>query len=186
MKRQRVTGPSDDGLLRRAYADTIIPRVMGAAAKTKKRPFDQKAFKKDVKQYYGLPTHPKDHSFCHVLCFAVPASFVKAAHLVPKSLSEPEVSHIFGVQDGVLTDPRNGRKALSQRLWPSGAEYLHKYTLQTLARCVSGFELPDEFVVDKTFKDPVNESCCIYTGMILGADIRDTATDTRGDGGNDE
>jgi hypothetical protein len=113
VKRRRIAGPLDDGLVERAYVDTIIPRVMGAAAKIRKSPFDQKKFKKDVNQYYGLMTESgKETSFCHVLGFFLPASTVKAAHVVPKSLSQAEVSHIFGVQDGVLSDPRNGKNTL--------------------------------------------------------------------------
>lgn len=46
VKRRRITGPSDDGLVERAYVDTIIPRVMGAAAKIREHAFDQKKFKK--------------------------------------------------------------------------------------------------------------------------------------------
>ncbi|KUM56717.1 hypothetical protein ACN42_g10485 [Penicillium freii] len=108
VKRRRITGPSDDGLVERAYVDTIIPRVMGAAAKIRKHAFDQKKFKKEVNRYYGLTTEcVGETSFCHVLGFFLPAPSVKAAHLVPKSLSQAEVSHIFGVQDGVLSDPRN-------------------------------------------------------------------------------
>lgn len=111
VKRRRVTEPSDHGLVERAYVDTIIPRVMGAAAKTEKHPFDQKKFKKKVNRYYNVPTDSVERtSYCHVLGFYLPASSVKAAPLVPKSLSQEEVCHIFGVQDGVLTDPSNGKK----------------------------------------------------------------------------
>lgn len=113
VKRRRITGPLDDGLVQRAYVDTIIPRVMGAAAKIRKHAFDQKTFKKKVNRYYGLTTEcVGETSFCHVLGFFLPANSVKAAHLVPKSLSQAEVSHIFGVQDGVLSDPRNCKNTL--------------------------------------------------------------------------
>ncbi|KAJ5920094.1 hypothetical protein N7516_010952 [Penicillium verrucosum] len=278
VKRRRITGPSDDGLVERAYVDTIIPRVMGAAAKIRKHAFDQKKFKKEVNRYYGLTTEcVGETSFCHVLGFFLPAPSVKAAHLVPKSLSQAEVSHIFGVQDGVLSDPRNTlllcnpieslldqgviavipipdsitepttwrcvvldesknenfvykresgeiikvkhlddrilsflsenrprrrylyfrflisylhakrmnlgdttEKVEARRFWPSGGEYLNKSTLKTLARCVSGCELPDEFVTNKTFEGSAKESRNLQAGMILGADIRDTNPDDRG------
>lgn len=82
---------------------------MGAAAEIQKYAFDQKIFKKEVNRYYGLPTEcVRETSFCQVLGFFLPAPSVKAAHLVPKSLSQAEVSHIFGAQNGVLSDPRNG------------------------------------------------------------------------------
>lgn len=113
VKRRRVTEPPDHGLVERAYVDTIIPRVMGAAAKTEKHPFDQQKFKKKVNGYYNVPTDSVERtSYCHVLGFYLPAPSVKAAHLVPKSLSQEEVCHIFGVQDGVLTDPSNGKNTL--------------------------------------------------------------------------
>ncbi|KAJ5793509.1 hypothetical protein N7457_000108 [Penicillium paradoxum] len=277
VKRRRIAGPLDDGLVERAYVDTIIPRVMGAAAKIQKNAFDQKTFKKEVNRYYALPTeNVGETSFCHVLGFFLPAPSVKAAHLVPNSLSQAEVSHIFGVQDGVLSDPRNAlllykpieslldqgiiavipipsaitepttwrcvvldesknenfvykretgeiikvkhlderrlsflsenrprrrylyfrflisylnakrmklsditEKVEARRFWPSGGEYLNKSTLKTLARCVSGCELPDEFVTNKTFEDSANESRNLQAGMILGADIRDTNPDDR-------
>jgi hypothetical protein len=68
---------------------------------------------------------------------------------------------------------------MSRRFWPSAGEYLNKSTLKTLARCVSGCELPDEFVTDKTFEGSANESRDVQAGMILGADIRDTTPDCR-------
>ncbi|CAI7615909.1 unnamed protein product [Penicillium crustosum] len=277
VKRRRVTGPSDNGLVERAYVDTIIPRVMDTAARTQKHPFNQKNFKKKVKEYYNVPTDfAEKTSYCHVLGFYLPGPSVKAAHLVPKSLSQEEVSHILGVQDGVLSDPSNalllynpieslldqgviavipipgaitdptkwkcvvldesknddfvykretgeiikvkhldGRilsflsenrprrryvyfrflisylhakrtnlgdtteKVEARRFWPSGGEYLNKSTLKTLARCVSGRELPDEFVTNNTFEDSTNESRNLQAGMILGADIRDTNPDDR-------
>lgn len=110
VKRSRAVEPLDNGLLERAYMDAIVPRVMGAAAKTRKSPLNQSKFKKEVGGYYGLDKHCQaNESWCHVLGFPVPSGSVKAAHLVPKSLSHAEVSHIFGVEDGVLTDPRNGK-----------------------------------------------------------------------------
>lgn len=277
VKRRRITGPLDDGLVQRAYVDTIIPRVMGAAAKIQKNVFNQKKFKKKVNRYYGLTTeYTGVTSYCHVLGFFIPTHSAKAAHLVPKSLSQAEVSHIFGVLDGVLDDPRNSlllcnpieslldqgviavvpipgsitdpttwrsvvldesknenfvykresgeiikvkdldnrilkfltenrprrrylyfrflisylrakrrklgdtaEKVEARRFWPSGGEYLNKSTLKTLARCVSGCELPDEFVTNKTFEGSANESRNLQAGMILGADIRDTNPDDR-------
>ena len=71
-------------------------------------------------------------------------------------------------------------KVEARRFWPSGGEYLNKSTLKTLARCVSGCELPDEFVTNKTFEGSANESRNLQAGLILGADIRDTDPDDRG------
>ncbi|KAJ5172130.1 hypothetical protein N7492_004723 [Penicillium capsulatum] len=107
-KRQRLRQPSDDGLLERAYRDTIIPRVMNASAKQRAKPFDQRRFKKEVNRYYGLKEHCAKHmSWCQVLGLKIPKPNVKAAHIVPKSLIANEVAHIFGAGEVVLSDPRN-------------------------------------------------------------------------------
>lgn len=44
------------------------------------------------------------------------------------------------------------RKLETKRVWASAGEYLNKSTLKTLARCVSGCELPDEFVQKEHLK----------------------------------
>lgn len=69
-------------------------------------------------------------------------------------------------------------KVEAQGFWPAGGQYLNKSTLKTVARCVSGCELPDEFVTNKTFEGSANESRNLQAGMILGADIRDTGPTT--------
>jgi hypothetical protein len=77
VKNRRLAGPSDNGLVERAYIDTLIQRVMGAAAKIHKH---AKSFKKVVNQYYGWTTECQgDTSFCHILGLFLPASSVKTA-----------------------------------------------------------------------------------------------------------
>lgn len=113
-KRQRIDGPSDQGLLERAYRDTIIARVLGATAKQKSNKFDQRAFKKAVHAYYGIHEHcPSGFSHCHILNMTLPESSIKAAHLVPKSMTREELSHLFGVEDAVLADPRNDKSSIA-------------------------------------------------------------------------
>ncbi|KAJ5971484.1 uncharacterized protein N7479_001402 [Penicillium vulpinum] len=80
---------------------------MGAMSKLRKPPFYQKTFKKEVNKYYGLTEKHRGATFSG---FNLPAS-VRAAHLVPKIPSPEEVSHIFGVEDGVLSDPRNDNES---------------------------------------------------------------------------
>ncbi|KAJ5578387.1 uncharacterized protein N7459_007351 [Penicillium hispanicum] len=269
-KRQRLRRPSDDGLLERAYRDTIIPRVMNASAKQRAKPFDQSRFRKEVNQYYGIKEHCEHNtSWCQVLGLMIPKSNVKAAHLVPKSFTADEVAHLFGVGEVVLSDPRNalslystvevlldkgviavvpipgkmtapttwrcvvldeskgkdmvynhgngiytrvedldGRvlqflndnrprrrylyfrfiisylqakklqladvteKVEAKRFWPSEGAYLHKSTLKTLARCVSGSELPDD-LTENTFEDSTNPARDSQAGMIIAADLQD-------------
>lgn len=110
IRRQRLAEPSDQGLLERAYADTILSRVMSAFAKQSAVSFDKKGFKSAVNNYYGIrsqrPTN--DYSWCHVIGDWIAAELVKAAHIVPKGLHETEVAHIFGDDDEVLSSPQNG------------------------------------------------------------------------------
>ena len=112
-KRQRIEGPVDQSLLEHAYRDAMISRVLGASAKQKGPKFDQSAFKKEVYTYYGVNEHcHPGFGWCHVLGTVLPQKNIKAAHLVPKSMTPKEVSHLFGVSDGVLDDPRNGKNVL--------------------------------------------------------------------------
>ncbi|KAJ5504113.1 hypothetical protein N7463_006987 [Penicillium fimorum] len=256
-KRQRIEGPVDQSLLEHAYRDALISRVLGANAKQKGPKFDQSAFKKEVYAYYGVNEHCQpSFGWCHVLGTILPQKNIKAAHLVPKSMTSKEVSHLFGVSDGVLGDPRNGtiaivpmpgpmesptqwrcvvldeskkeniigtlggsymklkeidnkpltfvsenrprrrylyfcfiigylnaksrgasdavaKKVEATRFWPSAGEYLNRSTLVTLARCVSGSELPKSLVQDKTFDSGDTSTRDADAGTVLGADVRD-------------
>ncbi|OJJ43919.1 hypothetical protein ASPZODRAFT_145056 [Penicilliopsis zonata CBS 506.65] len=103
LKRQRRHEPSDDGLLERAYRDTVIPQLMRAG-----QPFNQRQFKIKVHQFYGLTEAcEKGTSFCHILGLFVPASTITTAHIVPRTLPQEEISHLFGGEYSFLTDPRN-------------------------------------------------------------------------------
>lgn len=118
--------------------------MKSATAKQRAKPFDQARFKVQVNRYYGLTEHcQKDMSWCQVLGLKIAKSNVKAAHLVPKSLSAEKVAHLFGVGEVVLSDPRNGkgergsvegerggvREVLSLSFW-----YSCHYTEQTRQR----------------------------------------------------
>lgn len=61
----------------------------------------------------------------------------------------------------------------SRRFWPSASAYLRRSTLQTLARAISGCEIPKDLVASQTFEssdDPVRD---FVAGMVLAADLRD-------------
>ncbi|KAJ6016929.1 hypothetical protein N7451_000308, partial [Penicillium sp. IBT 35674x] len=108
-KKQRQHGPTDHGLLQRAYTDTIITRVMKADGKQQALSFKSSRFKADVNAYYDAKdkTNP-DLMFCHVLGTHFDKRTVKAAHLVPKSMTREELAHLFGDEDAVITLPQNG------------------------------------------------------------------------------
>lgn len=112
VKRYRTTEPGD-GHLEQTYASTIVARAMAASSNQKKaRHFNQNRFRKDMVQYYNA-TDPEDGSsvWCHVLETYLPPAEIKAAHLVPKRLSNDEVSFLFGAREGVLSDCRNGKSS---------------------------------------------------------------------------
>lgn len=111
VKRQRSRDPDRD-FMERAYVNTIVPRVMALRAKQKAQRFDQSAFKRAVFSYYGMD--PRGNGWCHIL--GIKHQAVKAAHLVPKSLTKDEVSHLFGDGEAILSDPRNGNDSLSPLL----------------------------------------------------------------------
>jgi hypothetical protein len=110
-KRQRnIDTVPDHSFLERAYTNIIVPRVMGAISKQRKTKFDQSAFRKDVLQYYSaikISGKNATAAYCHLTGWADGFS-IKAAHLVPKSLTGEEISYLFGIGDLIRSDPRNG------------------------------------------------------------------------------
>lgn len=62
-------------------------------------------------------------------------------------------------------------KVEAKRFWPSEGAYLHKSTLKTLARCVSGSELPGD-LAENTFEDSINPARDGQAGMIIAADLQ--------------
>lgn len=106
-KRQRGNDDEPDAtFLERAYTDTNVPRVMNASGKQRKSKFDQSAFKKDAIEFYEAKRED-GLAFCHLTGWK-PAQLIKAAHLVPKALCQEEVSYLFGAEEVVLSDARNG------------------------------------------------------------------------------
>jgi hypothetical protein len=70
--------------------------------------------------------------------------------------------------------PDVDEKVAAKKFWPSGGAYLQKSTLQTLARCVSGCEIPDDLISNQTFEDSSDPARDVQAGMILAADVRDS------------
>ncbi|KXG48897.1 uncharacterized protein PGRI_027670 [Penicillium griseofulvum] len=64
------------------------------------------------------------------------------------------------------------KKVETTRFWPSGGDHLNRSTLVTLARCVSGSELP-ESLQENTFDTGDISTRNADAGTVLGADIRD-------------
>lgn len=99
----------DFDFLERAYTSTIMPRVM-SMAKQQKTSFSQHRFRKEVIRYYKAEMSEPNHEgvWCHLTGWHE-SNVVKAAHLVPKSLSEEELSYLFGVRGEISYDARNGK-----------------------------------------------------------------------------
>lgn len=117
MQKHRTTKP-DDGHLERAYASTMVARVVTVLSNQEKaRSFNQSRFRKEVVEYYNA-NDPEggDFVWCHVLGTYLPRAEIKAAHLVPESLSNDEVSFLFGAEEGVLSDCRNGKSSCAHLL----------------------------------------------------------------------
>lgn len=89
-----------------AYASLIVDKVMSTTAKQKMK---KSKFKREVLEYYHASKmiNNKKHAWCHLLGWH-DAEFIKAAHIVPKSLQSEEVSYLFGVGEAILSSPRNG------------------------------------------------------------------------------
>lgn len=103
--------------LERAYTSTMVSRVM-ASSKQKRSRFNQAQFRKDVIKYLNADPDPENSGriWCHLDGWLI-SKYVKAAHLVPKSLRGEEVAFLFGGDDLELANPRNGKplcKSLSQ------------------------------------------------------------------------
>lgn len=107
-KRLRDHEPGAD-FLERAYANSLIPRVMRASTKQLKEKFtkhDRAVFRENVLNYYGA--FDEDIAWCHITGYWLPKELIKAAHLVPKSLTVQEISFLFGANEIVSKNPRNG------------------------------------------------------------------------------
>lgn len=99
VKRRRTNIDEPDiQFFERAYAATIVPKVMGATACQKKRRFDTSRFKKAVLNAYNAARVESGAQFAWCWTW-YETSVVRAAHLVPKSLNPREVAYLFGIKE---------------------------------------------------------------------------------------
>ncbi|EFQ96806.1 hypothetical protein MGYG_08730 [Nannizzia gypsea CBS 118893] len=98
--------------LESAYVDAMVARIASASGNQPKSKFKANAFRQAVETFYGTSKTeetnfmPRKLAFCHVLGW-LSSKEVRAAHLVPKSLEERSVAHLFGVGAVTIDDPRN-------------------------------------------------------------------------------
>jgi hypothetical protein len=106
LKKQKQDKDVDVALLERAYTNTIVPRVMAASGKQRKGSFKQSNFRKAVLNFYNAADN--DSAYCHLTGWWQ-SKDVRAAHLVPKSLTSEEVSYLFGGLEAVEYMPQNSK-----------------------------------------------------------------------------
>jgi hypothetical protein len=103
VRKKRRGNENEPGLdfFERAYAATIIPKIMSATAKHKKRRFDTSEFRGNVLTAYNAVTVKggAQLAWCHITGEWYEGDVVKAAHLVPKSLHPREVGYLFGLKE---------------------------------------------------------------------------------------
>ncbi|KAJ5885499.1 hypothetical protein N7495_010009 [Penicillium taxi] len=72
-----------------------------------------------------------------------------------------------------LAEMLEALKVEVRKFWPSEGDYLNRSTLKTLARCVSGSEIPGDLIASSTFEDSSDPVRNCEAGMIIAADIGD-------------
>lgn len=70
--------------------------------------------------------------------------------------------------------------------WASGGEYLHRSTLRSLARNISGLELPESLSLNGFDDTSVSELEADSVGTALAADLRQAATASMKNGDNED
>ncbi|OAL64540.1 hypothetical protein A7C99_3974 [Trichophyton rubrum] len=87
-------------------------RIASASGNQTNTKFKANSFRQGVEDFYEASKieetdfMPRKLAFCHVLGW-LPSKEVRAAHLVPKSLDEISVAHLFGAGAVTIDDPRN-------------------------------------------------------------------------------
>lgn len=95
--------------LEEAYVAGVTQRVMAATAQQPKQRFLTKEFRSNAEEYYGAAEKRDGVGKVHCpLAGWVVSEDVKCAHIVPRILSSEELSHLYGVGELPLTDPKNG------------------------------------------------------------------------------
>ena len=115
-RRQRLLLEEDmdqPGLFNRledAYANSIMNRVMSATCRLVRQKLYQSAFRKGLENYYDA-TQITDDGERQVWCLVTgwhESTQVKAAHIIPKSLSSGELEYLYGSGGDIPSDYRNG------------------------------------------------------------------------------
>jgi hypothetical protein len=104
-KRRGNDDEPDIEFFERAYAATIVPKIMSATASQlqnlKRRRFDTTRFREAVLGAYNAENIEAGGqlAWCHISGDWYESDLVKAAHLVPKILSPGEFAYLFGIRE---------------------------------------------------------------------------------------
>lgn len=79
------------------------------------------------------------------------------------------VSYLWARRDNPQIESHIG----GRKFWPSNGEYLNRSTLQTLARCISGCEIPPYLIQNQTFEDLDDPRMNEVSGMTTGNGINE-------------
>ncbi|KAK2771292.1 hypothetical protein FQN53_005102 [Emmonsiellopsis sp. PD_33] len=95
-------------LLERACASANVSKVATETAKRKKQKFDQSKFRKGVLEYCNAirETQTEREAYCHLTGWWLAEENV--VYRLLRSLSDDELSFLFGVREAVLSDSKNG------------------------------------------------------------------------------
>ncbi|KAI9371257.1 hypothetical protein BJX61DRAFT_512154 [Aspergillus egyptiacus] len=87
------------------------------------------------------------------------------------------ISYLYAKRRG---DTSVKEKVDATRFWPTMGRYLNRSTLVTMARCISGCDLPPSFVEGSTFEleGDQAEQKSTDAGMVLSAQLRDAMLDS--------
>ena len=101
-------------IMERVYTSRVAEVL--SACEREKWYFNQSEFRRGVIEYLNA-RHPEESGaiWCHLTGWAIKDN-VKTAHLVPKTLCGEELAYLFGVDEVVLSDPRNGKCPLPTRV----------------------------------------------------------------------
>lgn len=104
-KRRGNDDEPDIEFFERAYAATIVPKIMSATASQlqnlKRRRFDTTRFREAVLGAYNAENIEAGGqlAWCHISGDWYESDLVKAAHLVPKILNPGEFAYLFGIRE---------------------------------------------------------------------------------------
>jgi hypothetical protein len=92
------------------YAHLMVKCISQASSKMKASTVNRSNFRANVLEHLQASRFAgiDEELWCHVLGKWLPKKSIKTAHLVPASLSGPEISYAFGVEKLNLEDGRIG------------------------------------------------------------------------------